>query len=487
MLWLYLDFYALQLDALDLEALELEASPQAPEVSEAQPVILVEAKHNTVVQYNKAAGSVGIEIGMGLAMAISLSNQVSVLEYKPELEGCKIQQVAQLLYQFTADIVLEPPQGLFLRIDTMFTLYHGLDTYWQNMQQPLGELGYLYRYATGSTPLMAKLLAKTGRNRIEASPEAMKQALQQLPIAQLELESKTAQSLVRVGINQLGQLLALPMKELARRFDIHVLNYIGRLTGELKHGLALFQPPRHFQAEMELMFEVTNTQCLCKPINKLLKQLEQYLRLHALVTQSIHFALMYRYDEYIEIRVARASGEYKSDKWQALLELKLESVKLEEPVVGVRLWADKLRPITASSGDLFEVGRGDMAEDELFALLQAKVGNDKVLSMDYGDSHHPEFATQLRPLCNADSDKKRKDALCHKEEEAKFRPSLQLAKPIPLRHKVQILLGPERLQTRWWDKHKIQRDYFIAREVGGKLCWVFRTPNKHWFLHGYFA
>ena len=482
MLWLYLDFYALQLDAL-----ELEASPQAPEVSEAQPVILVEAKHNTVVQYNKAAGSVGIEIGMGLAMAISLSNQVSVLEYKPELEGCKIQQVAQLLYQFTADIVLEPPQGLFLRIDTMFTLYHGLDTYWQNMQQPLGELGYRYRYATGSTPLMAKLLAKTGRNRIEASPEAMKQALQQLPIAQLELESKTAQSLVRVGINQLGQLLALPMKELARRFDIHVLNYIGRLTGELKHGLALFQPPRHFQAEMELMFEVTNTQCLCKPINKLLKQLEQYLRLHALVTQSIHFALMYRYDEYIEIRVARASGEYKSDKWLQLLELKLESVRLEEPVVGLRLWADKLRPFAATTGSLFSAKQALVEEDELISLLQAKVGKDKVLSMQYSPSHHPQFTTELVPAGNEPIGKADKAQEPELDKELVQRPSLQLARPMPLRQAVKVLQGPERLQTNWWNEHKIQRDYFIARDVSGKLCWLFRTPQKQWFLQGYFA
>ena len=515
MLWLYLDFYALQLDALAVEPLS-----EGDQVSEPRsPLILVEAQGHSVVQHNREAAELGIQVGMGMAMAISLAQHVSVLEYKAEFETQKLKQIAQLLYQFSADIALDSPQGLFLRIDSMLTLYHGLDTYWQSLQQPLAELGFRYRYATGTSPLMAKLLARAGRNAIETEPGRMKRALQQLQLGQLALPEKEAQKLQRVGISQLGQVLSLPMKELARRFDIHLLNYIGRITGELKHGLPMFRPSERFSAELELMFEATHTQVLARPLLKLLTQMEQYLQLHALVTQSIHFALMYRYDEYLEVTVARTSGEYKAKKWLQLLELKLESVKLEEPVVSLRLWADKLRPQSATSGDLFEIRGSGLEEEELIALLQAKVGSDKVLSMHCRSVHHPELTTQLCAVgseeeaiaakarvstsksagsrtgegAEAREDKLRKDkldqVLAETEPETRWhhRPSLQLASPILLRQAVTICRGPERLQTSWWEPNRIQRDYFIARMSNGKWCWVFRTPQKQWFLQGYFA
>ncbi len=55
--------------------------------------------------------------------------------------------------------------------------------------------------------------------------------------------------------------------------------------------------------------------------------------------------------------------------------------------------------------------------------------------------------------------------------------------------RLQLLAGPERLETGWWDGEEIQRDYYQAQEVSGARLWIFRdrvSPHR-WFLHGFFS
>jgi protein ImuB len=61
-------------------------------------------------------------------------------------------------------------------------------------------------------------------------------------------------------------------------------------------------------------------------------------------------------------------------------------------------------------------------------------------------------------------------------------------------HALQLLAGPERIESGWWDGESAARDYFIARAGDGALVWIYRPrlPPAHaddagWFLHGRFA
>jgi protein ImuB len=49
-------------------------------------------------------------------------------------------------------------------------------------------------------------------------------------------------------------------------------------------------------------------------------------------------------------------------------------------------------------------------------------------------------------------------------------------------------MGPERIESGWWDGKDIARDYYIARRAGGARWWVFQERrSKEWYLHGVFA
>jgi protein ImuB len=59
---------------------------------------------------------------------------------------------------------------------------------------------------------------------------------------------------------------------------------------------------------------------------------------------------------------------------------------------------------------------------------------------------------------------------------------------------LQLLAGPERIETGWWDGGLATRDYFIAQAADGSLVWVYRArlpvadaAAPLWFLQGRFG
>jgi len=65
--------------------------------------------------------------------------------------------------------------------------------------------------------------------------------------------------------------------------------------------------------------------------------------------------------------------------------------------------------------------------------------------------------------------------------------ALRAGAPV-LRGALQLLDGPERIETGWWDSTGAVRDYFVARDARGCLCWIYRECRSgQWFLQGWFA
>jgi protein ImuB len=79
------------------------------------------------------------------------------------------------------------------------------------------------------------------------------------------------------------------------------------------------------------------------------------------------------------------------------------------------------------------------------------------------------------------------------------RPFWLLAEPLalsvrndrPIYHgPLQLLRGPERIESGWWDHLRIARDYFVAQDQHAARYWIYRerdTEQARWFLHGLFA
>ncbi|KFI10531.1 DNA polymerase Y family protein [Vibrio coralliilyticus] len=463
--WLYLYFPTLQLDALYSEQAQ-------------QPLVVVDSKRFQIVQCNFAAHEQGIRPGMGLGSASALCHSLQVHPYDEKVEQQTLLDIAQWLYMVTSDLVLFPPQGLLLKVTDMLSLYGGLDAYWRRVSQHLQQLNIQYQYATGFSPFSAILLAKSGSALISQDRSQLCEALKSYPISATELDSKQVEKLSRVGVLTLNDLLELPMQEVARRFDIDLVNYVGRLMGQFKHPVNFYHPPEHFQSYLELLFDIENTQWLEKPLLKLLEKLEGFLTLRNQVAYELELTLHQRDHAAGVIAFTSACGDYFAQRWAKLCQLTMESIKLDAPVQGLTLKVVRSGELESTSQDIFAGRKGQQTELELIATLQAKLGNHQVLKVAPTDDPRPEKSISL---CAPELPIPTKVSL------SGLRPSLMLPNPEPLTEKVNIMHGPERFVTGWWDGEEMTRDYFIARSDSGRWLWVFRNQEMQWFLHGLFS
>ncbi|WP_111641783.1 Y-family DNA polymerase [Marinimicrobium alkaliphilum] len=397
---------------------------------------------------------------------------------------------ARLLYRTSADISLHPPAGLWLKLKAMRRLYPDLRVYWAALAEQLETLRdeQGYHYAPGATPLAARLLALTGYNHWPASAEPLNEALAACPLVYTDLSDKVQTQCRRLGLTGVGELSAMPLKALARRFDSQSVHYIGRLTGQLKHPLAFYQPEDQFAETLDLYYEVSLSDRLMAPIDTLLAKLESFLRRRDSAVQQLTLQLWLRDQPPERLQVGAAEGLYRVDDWHTLLALSLTEKPLAAPVYALGLYADRLCPQQGSSQDLLAGRRNRQSAAQLVNVLQARLGRAAVQQCSCANEHRPEYVSSTRPALTP-------EATAPLPDTRALRPTLLLPKPQALAQAPDIIHGPERITTGWWDGALVVRDYYVARRRDsrepGQWCWVYRIPNSaerhRWYLHGYFS
>ncbi|WP_061033764.1 Y-family DNA polymerase [Vibrio splendidus] len=490
MLWLYLHFPSLQLDTLFNSS---ESSSK--EESHEQPIIIVDEKDHRVLQANQVALESGITLGMGLGSAAALCHHLHVHPYSIELEKNKLKEIAQWAYLVTSDMTLLPPNGLLIKASNMLSLYDGLDNYWHELKSHIEALNIKFSFATGYSPLSAILLGKQAINQVTDNVQQMKTWVNQQALSSSELPPKQVERLNRVGIDIVEELLKLPLQEVARRFDIDLVNYVGRLNGQFKHPIDFYHPPESFQQYLELLFDIENILFIEKPLLKLLNQLECFLKLRDRVAFELTLTLHLRDKDDHPVSFYSAQGDYLAEKWANLTHLTLESLKLTAPVQGLTLSLARHGEPQTAYHDLFDGNTGTLAALDLLSLLQAKLGQACIQTPKIQQDPRPEKANRYSlPTLSKNVAKKQATVEVVGQTEPtinisqqRLRPSILLQEPEALTENVTLSQGPERIVSGWWDGEKIIRDYFIAHSENGRWLWVFRTPDKQWFLHGLFS
>lgn len=480
--WMYVHFPRLQLDALEFEYRQLQPQDaQQPCCPEA--LIVVNTKQNRVCQLNRAAKAQGIKLDMGLATAVSLCGELNIHQYNPQLAQNRLNELAQWLYQAVADIVLFEPDGLALKVSNMMSLYGSIDNYWHKVSELLQQHQVHYQVAMGKTVSAARLLARSAQYPLLQDEAIVQQKLEQLPVGKLELPARQIEQMQRVGITRLKQLWDIDTKALGRRFGLEVLNYLSALKGFRQVPLQVYQPPEQYRQYLELFHEIAQSQILLFPLQRMLKQMSGFLQKRDLEVTEVFITLHHRDKDRnpnTEIAVGSAGGEYRADKWMALIGLKIERTELIAPVVGLSIHTGEMVEKNAADGQLFNDSNAQMTPTQLVSLLQAKVGKSHIVGLELFADHRPEFAfgyaNPLTPM-----------ALPQDTPLPSLRPLLLLPQAVPVKEKHHVLHGPERLRSAWWSKDAVYRDYYVTRSADGAICWLYHQPDGRWFLQGYFC
>jgi protein ImuB len=184
-----------------------------------------------------------------------------------------------------------------------------------------------------------------------------------------------------------------------------------------------------------------------------------------------------------------------------LTRTRLERIELPAPVHALTLRADDLPPLCPLHHDLFDTHRGEELDwPRLAERLRARLGDEALRGLRCVADHRParawRFATAVetpaRPLANPTRSvsQRKRSAETALVINTGMRPFWLLGKPIVLRGApAQILAGPERIESGWWDDHDKRRDYYVIETTRGQRAWAFVPAGSvtQWTLHGWFA
>ncbi|MDE0364919.1 MAG: DNA polymerase Y family protein [Gammaproteobacteria bacterium] len=540
--------------AVHLPMFALEVS-QAGQHAQA-PAVLIDA--NRVLLGNRAALQAGIGLQGTLATAHGICPGLVHYRRNPGRELKRLQLLAGMCYRFTSRVSLEPPgdgqtaSALLLEASGSLRLFGPMDAWQSRVEALCRDLGHASVLRAAETPSAALALARAGVSR-----------LPDVPLFHTGLAEAEVESLANMGISTLGPLLQLPQAELGQRFGAGLTNYLQRLAGAAPDPRRCIEPEPVFASSLNLLDPITDKSALLFPMQRLLTELEHWLIGRQLGAARLLWRFApHEAAAGVSMPVRFAAARQRKAAFMEVVRLALNKTELPENVLEIGLKAKSLAPWTTRSRELFELPlqqksvvdppsqQKQTAPTELIDRFTAHLGEAGCSGITATGQHVPEWAWRsLQPgsARGHPSHKKTQPGSARghpshkKTQPGSAEPSAGEREGIPLackehpshaksrtgetgdspdspaginrplwffdpprridRQSFEILSGPERLQTGWWEAAEPfsaggapsrspaegSRDYYVIRCGNGARGWAFVQPDGNWFLHGYFG
>jgi protein ImuB len=275
---------------------------------------------------------------------------------------------------------------------------------------------------------------------------------------------------------------------------------LDRALGRLPDPRVSYRAPEQFCAEYELCEEQNDRELILHACHELLQKLERFLLTRQLSVQRIQFSFFHLKEAASSLTVGCIEANHRAARWFELLGIQFDGVTLAAPVIAIRLCGGHSQPFSVDTDTLRFTGAAENQQSlsmaHLIERLSARIGHELVHGVMTAAEHRPQYAWQAHPpLAQASQCPTMVNSWY---EERLRRPLWMLPEPRPLKvaqdrpryqGQLQLVDGPERLETGWWDDDGIARDYFVAVNPQGICLWIFRNRSKDsvWYLHGIFG
>jgi len=151
----------------------------------------------------------------------------------------------------------------------------------------------------------------------------------------------------------------------------------------------------------------------------------------------------------------------------------------------LHLEADEFSAPSVLQGDFFS--RDSESAQQLQQVLDrlcARLGAGSVQHLAPLPDHRPERAWRAGAT---DVSKTPATTLQHTAA-MPARPCWMLRAAVSVAEPAQLLSGPERIESGWWDGGDVARDYYLARGADGARQWVYQDlRSRAWYLQGLWA
>lgn len=344
--------------------------------------------------------------------------------------------------------------------------------------------------------------------------------LASLPVEALRLPPATVQLLVRLGVVEVDQLLALPRDQLRSRFGQELLLRIDQALGRIDEVIEATPPPAEFIVDQQLEHPVAKREHVEHIVDQLIQRLA-----HLLTAQNVGALQMAcRFDCQSGAPAILQAGwfrpAHRAEHLLEIVQMHLERLLLPGAVTGIQLRVVQHAPLERRQRVLFDAEASLDKSWQLAALvdrLTGRLGRQAVVRSRLHHDAQPELAYREEPLIGG----KRSKAATSKRRRQPTRPGA-LDRPLQLLERPAALdgfaaqrdppqagpssgppqhfhyagrqyhvarsWGPERIETGWWRKRSVSRDYYRVETTDGQRFWLYRClRSRKWFLQGIFA
>jgi protein ImuB len=472
------------------------------------PFVLAALDHGRMIitAASPSAQAQGIDTGMAAADARAIIPSLQVLDDKPGLSAKLLKALGEWCIRYTPLTAVDPPDGLILEVTGCAHLWGGERPYLKDILLRLKGYGYDVRAAMADTIGAAWAIARFGQVTPLIESGGQSAALHPLPPAALRLEPATIERLNKLGLTQIGMLIAMPRSALRRRFGPDLLLRLDQATGKEEETLLPLQPILPYQERLPCLEPIVTRGGIEIALQRLLETLSQRLEQAGKGLRTAVFK-GYRVDGKIEqISIGTNRGSHNVAHLFKLFEIDIQTI---EPALGIELFileAPKVEDVSPLQETLWGGSGGleDIGVAELLDRLAGKLGAG-VIHRYLPDQHHwPERSIKLasslaeKPATEWRTDIPRPIRLLAKPELVEVTAPIPDYPPMLFRyrgklHKIIKADGPERIEREWWLEDGPHRDYYIVEDEEGSRYWLFRSghygedAHTRWFLHGFFA
>ena len=471
-----------------------------------------------VVGRSGELGRQGVSLGMPVAEALAISrrqhpegrenarqkNKALHLEpYNPIADHEALIRLAQWCHRFSPIVGLEeeqPPETLLLDITGMDLFAGGEAILIAQVRDRFRQRGMSVRLGWGPTLGNAWALAHYSSDCAEID-------LKELPIEALRLPVKTQQILIRLRLDRIGDLLSLPRAELQNVAGSLLLRRLDQAMGRSSEVIQAVHSPHHFSVHWETEYGLLHRESIGRVMRRQAEDLCKLLKKRGRGALCIACRIQCQdaTDRVFQIGLflpCAAAGHL-----QRLLELQAETLSLTEPVTGISLHVLQDALLTSRQRELFANRKYHAKQDlaDLVDCLNSRLGTRSVLRVFLQNDDQPENAYREEPMV-AEHVAKRRSAtkrlhflplerpLCLVNPPVLLPVTTEVSSGSPIcfsyatqKHKVFRYWGPERIETGWWRRSGVRRDYYRVETTEGLRFWLFRCLQiGDWFLQGVF-
>lgn len=514
MLWI-----ALHLPRLSFESWLALLPPDQRE----HPAALMDARD--VLLSNASAQRLGVRSGLRRATALALAPHLRMGRPDAVRDLQALTSVAHVALAFTPSVCFattpmlaaagcvghagaEPGGALhtvMLQVQSSLRCFGGQQALMQRLRAAWLPLGCTVQLASAPTAQGAAVLARLAEGDAGelhcADLRSMACRLDGAPVQLLGLGRDILDVLEGMGLGTLGALRRLPGRGLARRFGEGLLDALARVYGERPDpSPAWITLPDVFEVRIELQARADTTGQVLHGAQLLIEPLLVWARAHQArvrrFTLFMHHEPRHRKDagtpSVTELTIALAEPSCDADHLSVLLRERLAHLSLPAPTLELRLHCADVARGSPFSAELFASARGEREGlARLIERLQARLGPQQVQRLAPAAEHRAgRHGLPERSVVQAAS-APRPVWLLHEPQPLPERQSRPWLDGQPL----QLLCGPERVESGWWTVPRTVRDYFIAQTPEGALVWICRArlplsveeSASGWLVCGWFA